>query len=89
MSQGATSTRQIPTKVTLEITADGWAWSVFSGDNEMARHEMRRAERGVYKGVGKGDIYDRLPDGLEDLAVAIDESDEMGVCQVLDDVRES
>jgi hypothetical protein len=77
----------IPTKVTLEITAGGWTWTVFGSNTPMASHAMRRVGPGHSRGTEKGELYDRLPKGLEELAFAIEDEDITDICNFLDDVR--
>lgn len=47
-----------PTRVTLDITADGWSQTVWSGDTILATYVMQMRSNGG----SKGDLSDLLPE---------------------------
>lgn len=52
-----------PTKVVIEITAQGWSERVYSGDQVIAEQRKIMISRGRAKGDGeRGDWDDMLPD---------------------------
>jgi hypothetical protein len=60
-----------PSKVTIEITADGYTTKVFAGDKVVSERSMLMEGRGGARGTKPGDIYDDLPD-FDDLVDEID-----------------
>ena len=62
----------IPTKVTVECTADGYTTTVYAGDEVVSHRASRMESRGRARSTEKGDVFDDLPDEFEDLADEID-----------------
>lgn len=72
-------------KVTLEVTAQGWACSVLDGTKQLARQEMRREDPGSYRGTEKASKFEKALEktDLEDLLDPIDNIDLSEICEVL------
>lgn len=51
-----------PTKVTIEITANGWAERVFSGEKMLSERIHIMTSRGSSRAEQKGDVIDDIPD---------------------------
>jgi hypothetical protein len=76
-----------PSKVTIEITADRYTTTVFSGDEVLSKRSMVMENRARARGTDAGDIYEDLPD-FEELAEAIDDESPFGIAGALIDIRD-
>jgi len=79
-----------PTKVIIEITAQGWSERVYAGDQVIAEQRHTMISRGESEGDGeRGDWYDMLPDDPQ-LAESLDDLSfgPFGVAGALYDIHE-
>ena len=53
---------EYPTKVTVEITANGWVERVFSGEEMLSERIHTMTSRGSSSAEQKGDVIDDIPD---------------------------
>lgn len=57
--ESSTQPAGLPHKVTLEITAEGWRWSVLDKDNVLiGSREMRRV-KGGFRGTEKAEVFEK------------------------------
>ena len=64
----------IPSRVVITISGDGYRTQVFDGDKEMSNRLMLMVSPNEAKGTDKGDVFDDL-NGFEELAEEIDSVD--------------
>lgn len=62
-----------PTKVVIEITAEGWSERVYAGEFVIAETGCVMKSRGSAEASDSEEWCDRLPDELDDLAKALDD----------------
>lgn len=77
----------VPTRVLMEITGDGYTTRVFAGDKLVSDRGMKMVRRGEARGLQKGDVYDDFEE-FEKLAEELDELDGFGVACELRNLRE-
>lgn len=53
-----------PTKVHIEITADGYTTTVLAGEKIITRRTHKMISRGIAEARESGDFYDDLPDHM-------------------------
>lgn len=76
-----------PTRVTIDITAEGWTTSVFHEDELLTTRRMIMESAGLSRSDRKEDIYDDLPNN-PCLAEGIDCSDPFDIAGELWRLRE-
>lgn len=62
-----------PTKVVIEITAQGWTERVYAGEAVIAETAYVMESRGSARSSDNEEWYERLPDEFADLAEALDD----------------
>lgn len=76
-----------PTKVTVEITTEGYTTTVYARDEIVVQRAMVMRCDGHARGTKKGTFYDDLTGPLEGLAEAIESHDPFETCQQLRNLR--
>lgn len=62
-----------PTKVVIEITAEGWSERVYAGEVVIAETGHVMESRGSARSSDSEEWYDRLPDDFDSLAEALED----------------
>lgn len=68
-------------RVTLEVTRDGWTWSVYNGTKVIATRSMYRdhQKRG-FKSTEKAVVFEEALNNFPDLLVSIERESPMDIC---------
>lgn len=67
---------KIPTKVTLEITAEGYTRTVFAGAEIISSRTCKMESAGYARATKPGNVFDDITDDdLQDFAEAVDKLD--------------
>lgn len=62
-----------PTKVIIEITAQGWSEKVYSGEKLIAQQINEMVSKGKSRSVDAVDWFEKIPDDYEPLSEALDD----------------
>ncbi len=70
-------------KVTLEITKDGWTWTVLDRHGDVVATRTMLREKGGFRSTAKGSVFEEALD-YNPLLEAIEDGDAHSIANVLD-----
>jgi hypothetical protein len=75
-------------KVTLEIEAEHWTWTVMGSDSKILSCRTMIRDGACAKATRRGDVCDDLPRSLQALAEAIEDRDAMSISEVIENAED-